>query len=1387
MITNVLSPEKQELLALAFRKRGTKAKRQESVPVRRTDVGPCELSFAQQRLWFLEQLDPHTPTYNIPSALRIEGELDQKALEASLNEIIRRHEALRTTFQEIDQKPVQVIALQLTLSIQIVDLSTLAVEEREPETARLAHEEAYRPFDLTRGPLLRMKLLKLSEREHVFLFTMHHIVSDAWSMGVLVQELAALYPAFRAGKPSPLPALRLQYADFARWQREWLSGERFEQQLQYWRKQLKGAPLSIPLGDRAPSGSKTSRGADVLFALPRELSPGLSNLSSETGASLFMILLASFKALLHRYTAQADVVVGTPIANRQREELEPLIGFFVNMLPVRTDLSGDPTFHQLVSRVKDAALGALSHQDMPFEQLVRELGPESASRRAPLFNVMFLLQNTQHISVQLEGTKVTPIEVDNSTAKFDLTLVIENEDGVLTGSFEYSTDLFEEATVQRMVEHYRELLEGAVKNPELRVSELPLLTAGEYREWVEEWNDTPKLEPSSESMASLIEQQMDRTPQHVAVRDDEQQLTYAELDARANQLAHYLIALGIGPEACVGVCLRRSVSMVVAVLGVLKAGAAYLPLDPTYPADRLAFMLEDGQASVLLTERELLPGLPAHNARTVLLDDDAPAIAACMAERPRVPVRGEQLAYLIYTSGSTGRPKGVMIEQRNCVTFLRWVHTVFTPEELACVVASTSLCFDLSVFELFAPLSVGGSVRVVRNALELQAEEPVTLLNTVPSILAEWLRFQSLPAHLRTLNLAGEPLPLSLARTVEQQAPQLRLLNLYGPSEDTTYSTWYQVPPQLEAGPWIGRPISNTQAYVLDEAWQPVPVGVVGEIYLAGDGLARGYLRRPELTAERFLPNPFAREPGARMYRTGDRGRLRADGNLDCLGRADAQVKLRGCRIELGEIEAVLSQQPGVRNAAVVVREDAGTDPRLVAYVEPGAAQPPSAEELRQQLKQRLPDFMIPSTFVFLDALPQTLNGKVDRKALPAPEDPARLSVEPCTPRDAIEATMLDIWKRLLGHDGVGIRDDFFEVGGHSLLALRLQAEVRNHFGASFPLSAFFDEATLEHLADIVRRNLSASPNKEASPGSLLGFPEARSTTGNVVPIRSDGSFTPLFCVHPIGGSVFCYAQLARELGVNQPVYGLQTTSQSSSSRSIESMAEAYIRSMKTVQTGGRYLLSGWSMGGVIAYEMARQLQGQGDEVASLILIDSFLFPPQWRITADTTLLSSFVQDIAASADGTQPGMPEFNGAFDDCLRRALTSLIECALLPQHTSLAEFRGRWQMYRYNYDALTTYMPSPYSGSITLLAADVHQEHSPIEVWKPLARSGLDFEVLPGDHYGLLTRPTVYITAAKIRERLNAATSHDSRNGQQPIPCLSNPPKLGSAGKKQVINI
>ncbi len=1027
-------------------------------------------SFAQQRIWFLEQLEPGTSTYNIPSAVRLQGELDVAALEQSFNELIRRHESLRTSFTQQGGEAVQVIAQEASLSMALIDLESLPVDERQAVALGITEREARRPFDLASGLLFRAIVLRFEERENILLFVIHHIIVDGWSMGVLVREVSVLFEAFRAGRRSPLPPLALNASDFFGQQEEWMQQSAFETQLSYWRERLEGAPAVLELPtDRPRTAAQSGRGATEVAIIPPSLSEPLKDLSQRQGASLFMVLLAAFKAMLHRYNGVTDIVVGTPIANRQWQEVESLVGHVTNAVALRTDLVGDPSFRDLLARVRETALGAYAHQNLPFEKLVDVLGPGRHLGRTPIFQAMFVLQNTPMPPLELPGLVPEALTIGEQTSMCDLTLEIVEHSYGLVAAFQYSTDLFDAETIQRMLGHYQRLLEGVLEDPGARISELPLLTAAELGHLVGGQCDTPARPEPAEALHVLFERQAARTPERVALVDEREELTYAQLEARANRLAHHLIARGLGPEARVGVCLGRSASMVVGVLGVLKAGAGYLPLDPAYPPSRLAFMLEDGGVEVLLTEQGLVEELPEPRGGTICIDRDWPEIARRPACSPGREVTWDQLAYMIYTSGSTGRPKGVMIEHRSAVALLRWAHTFFAAEELEAVLASTSLCFDLSVFELFAPLTCGGRAVVVANLLELTEQHGVTLINTVPSLMEELLRSSPLLPEVRTINLAGEALASGLVRSLRLTAPGTRVVNLYGPSEDTTYSTVYEVPAERDQEPLIGAPVAYTQAYVLDAALRLVPLGITREIYLGGAGVTRGYLARPALTAERFVPDPFGGEPGMRLYKTGDLGRMLADGNLAYQGRADNQVKLRGCRIELGEIEAVLDLHEEVAKAVAIVRQDTPGEPRLVAYVVPRDGNAVSATALRKRIREHLPEYMTPSDFVSLGELPLNPNGKIDRGALPAlesmPEKSARPFVEP---RTSAERVLAEIWSELLAAEAVGVQDNFFELGGHSLLATQMLSRVKKVLMLEVPLRRFFDMPTVDGVCDVL-------------------------------------------------------------------------------------------------------------------------------------------------------------------------------------------------------------------------------------------------------------------------------------------------------------------------------
>ncbi|HEX4965432.1 MAG TPA: amino acid adenylation domain-containing protein [Thermoanaerobaculia bacterium] len=1043
------------------------------VPVPRE--GRLPLSFGQQRLWFLDQLEPGSIAYNLPTALRLGGNFSPAALAASLGEVIRRHEALRTVFrlQGGEDEPEQVILPPTAVPLPLADLSALPPIQRMAESRRLATAEVRRPFDLARGPLMRAGLIRLAPEEHLLLLSLHHIASDGWSMGILVREVTALYAAASTGQPALLPKLPVQYADYAAWQRRWLAGEVLASHLAYWRRALAGVPplLDLPT-DRPRPPMQTFRGARRMLPLPPELAAAVRELARSEGLTSFMVLLATFQLLLSRCSGQPIVAVGTPIANRNRAETEELIGFFVNNLVLACDLGGEPGFRALLARVREAALNAYAHQGLPFEKLVEELAPERNLAHAPLFQVLFSFQVSQSGAPAAAeaggGLALAPAESDMGAAKYDLTLAVEEWAHGFAAALELNTDLFDAATGSRMLSQLRDLLAAAVADPETPVGELPLMAGALRAQILAEWNDTAGRFPRA-CLHELFAARREEAPDAPAVIAPQGTLTWSELAARAQELGRYLRTLGVGPEVLVGICMERSLDMVVGILGTLMAGGAYLPLDPAYPKERLDFMLEDAGAPVVLTQERLLDRLSGR--RCLCLDRDWPAIADATSSGAAIPpqpaVTPDHLAYVIYTSGSTGRPKGVAIIHQSAVALLEWASAVFPASDRAGVLASTSICFDLSVFELFLPLCYGGTVVLAETALHLPrlaAAEQVTLINTVPSAIAELVRGEGLPATVRTVVLAGEPLPRRLVNEIYATPGVERVLNCYGPSEDTTYSTFATI--DRGAGmPPIGRPVGGGRALLLDARQELVPLGVPGELYLGGEGLARGYLNRPELTAERFVPDPFAAAPGARLYRTGDLARYRPDGELLFLGRVDHQVKVRGFRIELGEIEATLRRHPDVAEAVLVARGEPG-EQRLVAYLAGKPGTSPVAEELRGFVRAKLPAHMVPWAFVVLPALPLNANGKIDRQALPDPERSAwgaPAAIE--EPQSEMERTVAAIWRELLGISQVGIDDNFFDSGGHSLLAVRVYHRLKGALQRELPLVALFEHPTIRALA----------------------------------------------------------------------------------------------------------------------------------------------------------------------------------------------------------------------------------------------------------------------------------------------------------------------------------
>jgi len=1632
-----LSPEERRMLLaqLLQKKRG--------IP----DVVP--LSFAQQRLWFLTQLVPDSPFYNIPLRLHLSGPLQTEALQHSLSALIHRHEILRTTFTLVEGQPKQVLAPKLVLLLSIVDLTGLTQEMRQLEEERLSLEEAQRPFDLVNGPLLRAKLLCLSPEEHVLLLVIHHIISDGWSIEVFFHELAALYSSSKEGIPSVLSPLPIQYADYAVWQRKSMRGDSLETLLAYWQQQLQGAPtvLELPFDYLRPP-TQTFKGTRYAFTFPSSLLTALHNFSQREGVTLFMTLLAAFQILLYRYTGQVDFLVGSPVANRTQAETEGMIGFFVNTLVLRADFSGMPTLREVLKRVRHIALEAYDHQEMPFERIVEELQPERSLSYTPLIQVMFALQNTPLESLHFSDLVVDIQEVENKTAKFDLTLEFKETIEGLLGNIEYSTDLFERATVVRMVSHYQRILEELLANPEQRVGAFSLLTERERFQQIVEWNATQRDYPWDRCIHQLIESQVEQTPEAIAVVFEQQQLAYRELNQRANQLAHHLQKQGVGPESLVGVCMERSLELVVSLLGILKAGGAYVPLDPNYPQERIAFMLQDAQISVLLTQTHLASLVQMHTS-IVLCVNEANIEEPTSVTNPVSRVGLDNIAYVIYTSGSTGKPKGAVITHRGIYNRLLWMQEKYSLTKADRVLQKTPFSFDVSVWEFFWPLLTGACLVVAHPdghrdssyLVKLIKEQQITTLHFVPSMLTIFLEEPGVEqcTSLKRVICSGEALPFEYQERFFARL-NAELHNLYGPTEasiDVTY--WHCIPRDARRIVPIGRPIANIQVYILDTHSQLVPIGVAGELCIGGVGLARGYLNRPDLTAEKFFPHPFSNETDARLYRTGDLVRYLADGAIEFLGRIDHQVKLRGFRIELGEIEALLSQYPPVREAVVQLYEKRAGDRQLVAYVVADQHHPttnkaqlfhlpnhlrvfhmnrsetqwlyeeifvdqsylkhgitlkdgdcvfdiganiglftlfvhekyPNAQvyafepipsvfellhsnvvlyglsthlfqyglsnqekeakftfyphwssmsglyadiqedkattrakihnqselwtehtdelltdrftsetitcqlrtlsamirenaiqqidllkidvekseldvlggieeedwqkirqivvevhdrddrlaqvvdllksngyeliadqagmlantdlyniyarrpsqtpslltmseesasfaqlvpllerevvlstKLRRFLQTKLPNYMIPSVFVLLNALPLTSNGKVDRRALPAPEgervDEHRTIIEP---RNELEAKIAHLFEDILNIRPVDITDNFFELGGHSLLAIQLISQIRRQFDQDLPLSTLFQGATPESLASILSTQF-----KTVNRSPLVG-------------IQTSGSKLTFFCVHPAGGGVLCYADLARHLGLDNPFYGLEDTfplTEEKPHNSVEDMARRYVESVLAYQSRGPYCLGGWSLGGCIAFEMARLLIEMGHEVA-LALLDTFA-PATLSIPDDVdTLIVSWIADEIISSGKKNVSNEQQPKLLSDEDLGQLSSIEQLHYLLSLTRSMQFdlpeneleylHHRVQLYKGHFQAHVNYRPKKIHCHRSVLFLAERYRNAPRDNsdptlgWRDFIAEPMKIYPLSSTHRSLLKEPIVSVLAEQLKALLN----------------------------------
>jgi amino acid adenylation domain-containing protein len=1340
------------------------------IPRRPADVLP-QLSFAQQQVWLHAQLAPTVPIYNEPMTITRTGPLDLAVVERCMVEIIRRHEIWRTTFDTVDGQPVQIVhPAPASFSLPQIDLRRLPEVDRQAEALRLVSEEGARLFDMKRGPLVRALVLRLQDERYDLFFNIHQIILDgATAYRGLFRELVALYDAFSQSQPSPLSEPVIQYADYAVWHRDWVrNGKEIPQQMAYWEEKLAGdLPILQWPNDRPRPAAQTFSGKVSSLMMPKSFVRALSEFSQREGVTLYMTLLAGFAVLMNRYTSQEDVIVGTVSANRKRPETESMLGYFLNPLPLRTDASGDPKFRELLARVRQVVSGALSNDDVPFEQLVKQFHKGRDLSRNPLFQVVVSLEPA--MPSLGPGWDMVLGATPTGASKLDLYINFDERRDGLMAAITYNPDLFEDETIARMVAHWQTVLEAAVANPDTRISQLPLLTEPERHQLLVEWNATEQ-EYSQACIHELFEAQAAKTPDATALIFSATQLTYGQLNQRANQMAHYLKRNGVASGQRVAVCMERSLDTVIGLLGILKAGAAYVPVDPAYPMDRVRMMIEDSQPSVILTQAKHLAKLPENTARVVWAgaDGDATEIGKESRENPASHVTPDDVAYIIYTSGSSGKPKGVMGTHRGAVNRFDWMWQTypFAADEVCC--QKTSLSFVDSIWEIFGPTLAGVKSVIVSDEIvkdpprfvDFLAAQHVTRIVLVPSLLRTMLEiFPNLQSRLPRLKYwvtSGEALGVELAQRFTAAVPDAALINLYGSSEVAADSTFYRVEKDTKVSSIpIGRPIANTQVYILDENLQPVPVRVPGELYVGGDGLARGYFNRPELTTEKFVVDPFRESTNARLYKTGDLARYLPDGNIEYLGRGDSQVKIRGFRIELGEIEAVLNDRPGVKQSVVAAWDDHTGAKRLVAYLVTAEGQLLKQIELHSYLRQRLPEYMVPSIFIPLDSLPLLPNGKVNRRALPSPEASAPIaSSEVVAPANSLQRQLLVIWQEVLGTQNIGVRNDFFELGGHSLLIPALLLRVERAFGKRLSPAAIFQAPTIEKLAEMIERQSA----------QLV----------QVMPIQPAGSKPPFFCICLAAGPLL--RELALELGDDQPFLGLgfnpAELEQLATPYTLEDICAHLVRAIREQQPEGPYFLGGFCLNGLIAFETARQLTAQGERVALLALFEAV--NPAHRDSFSqrsqlATLVSRFsfglVKNHLTSMAGLGAGGAKqyFLTRFTD-IKRDVKNLFWSSYVDLKRRVGDGRLP-QLQEILYVAARSYYPVPYAGSVAFYRCTDRRANSSSELergWTNLLPADFELHVLEGDHMGILVGKSLKVLASKLTDSL-AKASQDAESG------------------------
>ena len=1360
-----LSPEQREKLLRKLKAQKAKSKKQtgQSIVVQKNEANEYPLSPAQQRLWLAEQLMPGLPVYNMPHFFRIEGALNRLALKQAVLAITERHASLRTRFISRDGEGFQIIDPTWQGEFFVKDLTELSAADRETKVAELLDAEAKRPFALTDNTFFRAGLLKLSADDAVLMLNMHHIIADGWSIGILTQELSVLYKAFAQKEDASLDTLPVQYKDFAVHQIEHVDDPALQKQTAYWKEQLAGElpVLEIPLSEKR-STFQQNEGDIVRFNLDADILVQLKELSQKEGASLYMTCLAAYQVLLARYSGQEEVIVGTAVANRNRVEVENLIGFFVNMVPIRTDLSGNPLFRELVRRVRPLALDAFGNQEVSFDRMIELVESQIEPGNSPIFQTDFTLQSGP-VQLQLDGLNTTYLHYHSGTTKFDLSLELWEEDGALSGIFEFSTGLFRQETIEQMVSHFKVLLQGIIANPDTPIQHLPLLTKIEL-ENIKRWNGDVIANYQPETFNNRFEANVAACPEAIAIQFENETITYQQLNTRANQIARQLQEFGAQPNQLVGICMPRSIALFVGIIGILKSGAGYVPIDPEYPVDRKAFMLEDANAVAVLTHSAVADQLPATQAERILLDMEWDTLDSYDASNLQTAVSPQDPAYVIYTSGSTGKPKGVIIAHQSLVSYAENASKVYEMDATSRVLQFSSISFDISVEEIFCTFVAGGTL-VLRTDAMLDAIEFAQRcdewgITTLSLPTAFWHEFvlalkqsATMPRALKMVLIGGEKVQAErVADWLAIAGESPRLLNTYGPTEGTVVATYADMSPlQVVAGEpldvHIGRPFSNVQTYVLSKYLQPVPVGIPGELHIGGIQVAQGYKNRPELTAKVFIDNPFTQGEKDRLYKTGDSVRYRPDGNIDFIGRVDYQVKIRGFRVEPSGIELVLNQHTAVQESIVLAWGGGPAGKRLVAYVVLDEGQALTNADLQEYLQDKLPEYMVPSAFVILDEFPLTQNGKINRRALPEPSEEQFRShtTEFVAPESETEQKLANIWSKTLDVSQIGVDDNLFELGGNSLLIARMIAQIKEVTGEKLPLATFFEYPTIRQLAQVIDGSGDDAQVELKRPNDYKPW---------VIPIQPNGSKRPFF---HMGGSALLY-NLARYLGDDQPLFGILEQDIDGDHPlyvTVEDIVPHCIEGIKSVQPEGPYILGGLCFGAVVSVEVARALQAQGDEVDLVVMIDSYAPGAVHPIANDSV-------DLGANPADETRGIYIFEQSSADIVQKIKDKAWRKSWKHIHNFYTKI-GQPMPYRFrdieeaNTIANDQYTANEYNGRTILFQVEIRdprmQYSTDLMGWGPFLKGETALYEVPGGHLSVYDEPYVKTLGLQIGKSID----------------------------------